>query len=215
RTPDAQRKCLENLTIPDAISNASGITTHITEELLMASRKWTYILDAMQGASRFTCQDWYPVSLCNARDLSLIPFPTIFSFFPFPTIFPFPPKLITPAPVIEPQSLPHRSPSMLTRPVASSTKSDFCYSRNANSSRARTIRCSGALDDNMTNIIVAQLLYLDVVDPNEDITMYVNSRVGSVTAGHGVANGRSKQSRSEKKSRRKAMLKFGMKPIPV
>ena len=34
-----------------------------------------------------------------------------------------------------------------------------------------------------------------------------------LVAGHGEASGRSKQSRSEKKSR-KAMLKLGMKPIP-
>ncbi|KAA0048577.1 nascent polypeptide-associated complex subunit alpha-like protein 1 [Cucumis melo var. makuwa] len=65
-------------------------------------------------------------------------------------IFPFLPKLITPAPVTAPQSLPHRSPPVLT-PVL-------------------------------------------------------------LVKGHGVANGRSKQSRSEKKSR-KAMLKLGMKPI--
>ncbi|XP_050935361.1 nascent polypeptide-associated complex subunit alpha-like protein 3 isoform X2 [Cucumis melo] len=64
----------------------------------------------------------------------------------------------------------------------------------------------------MSNIIVARLLYPDAIDPNEDIMMYVNSRVGSIIAGHGVANGRSNQSRSEKKSR-KAMLKLGMKPI--
>ncbi|KAG4981735.1 hypothetical protein JHK87_026484 [Glycine soja] len=47
----------------------------------------------------------------------------------------------------------------------------------------RIIRCGGAVDDDMANIIVAQLLYLDAVDPNKDIVMYVNSPGGSVTAG--------------------------------
>ncbi|XP_030947084.1 ATP-dependent Clp protease proteolytic subunit 5, chloroplastic [Quercus lobata] len=50
----------------------------------------------------------------------------------------------------------------------------------------RIIRCGGAVDDDMANIIVAQLLYLDAVDPNKDILMYVNSPGGSVTAGMAV-----------------------------
>ncbi len=35
----------------------------------------------------------------------------------------------------------------------------------------------------MANLLVAQLLYLDSVDQTKDITMYVNSPGGSVTAG--------------------------------
>ncbi|XP_073313989.1 ATP-dependent Clp protease proteolytic subunit 5, chloroplastic [Primulina huaijiensis] len=50
----------------------------------------------------------------------------------------------------------------------------------------RIIRCGGAVDDDMANIIVAQLLYLDAVDPTKDIVMYVNSPGGSVTAGMAV-----------------------------
>ena len=41
----------------------------------------------------------------------------------------------------------------------------------------------GPVDDDMANLIVAQLLYLDSVSPSKDITMYVNSPGGSVTAG--------------------------------
>ncbi|KAK9215689.1 hypothetical protein WN944_007695 [Citrus x changshan-huyou] len=47
----------------------------------------------------------------------------------------------------------------------------------------RIIRCGGPVEDDMANIIVAQLLYLDAVDPNKDIIMYLNSPGGSVTAG--------------------------------
>lgn len=39
------------------------------------------------------------------------------------------------------------------------------------------------MDDDMANLIVAQLLYLDAADPNKDVTLYVNSPGGSVTAG--------------------------------
>lgn len=41
----------------------------------------------------------------------------------------------------------------------------------------------GPVDDDMANLIVAQLLYLDSADAEKDITMYVNSPGGSVTAG--------------------------------
>ncbi|XP_010556690.1 PREDICTED: ATP-dependent Clp protease proteolytic subunit 5, chloroplastic [Tarenaya hassleriana] len=50
----------------------------------------------------------------------------------------------------------------------------------------RIIRCGGSVDDDMANIIVAQLLYLDAVDPKKDIVMYVNSPGGSVTAGMAI-----------------------------
>lgn len=50
----------------------------------------------------------------------------------------------------------------------------------------RILRCGGAVDDDMANIIVAQLLYLDAVDPTKDIVMYINSPGGSVTAGMAI-----------------------------
>jgi ATP-dependent Clp protease protease subunit len=50
----------------------------------------------------------------------------------------------------------------------------------------RIIRCGGEVADDMANMIVAQLLYLDAVDPNKDIVMYVNSPGGSVTAGMAI-----------------------------
>lgn len=50
----------------------------------------------------------------------------------------------------------------------------------------RIIRLGGAVDDDMANVLVAQLLYLDSVDPKKDIVMYINSPGGSVTAGMAV-----------------------------
>eukprot|EP00236_Picocystis_salinarum_P006461 CAMPEP_0113925538 /NCGR_PEP_ID=MMETSP1159-20121227/3252_1 /TAXON_ID=88271 /ORGANISM="Picocystis salinarum" /LENGTH=352 /DNA_ID=CAMNT_0000925825 /DNA_START=38 /DNA_END=1093 /DNA_ORIENTATION=+ /assembly_acc=CAM_ASM_000767 len=50
----------------------------------------------------------------------------------------------------------------------------------------RVIRVGGAVDDDMANLIVAQLLYLDSVDPKKDIVLYVNSPGGSVTAGMAI-----------------------------
>ncbi|WIA10348.1 hypothetical protein OEZ85_010540 [Tetradesmus obliquus] len=50
----------------------------------------------------------------------------------------------------------------------------------------RIVRMGGPVDDDMANLIVAQLLYLDSADQTKDITMYVNSPGGSVTAGMAV-----------------------------
>lgn len=47
----------------------------------------------------------------------------------------------------------------------------------------RIVRLGGAVDDDMANLLVAQLLTLDSTDVKKDITMYVNSPGGSVTAG--------------------------------
>lgn len=50
----------------------------------------------------------------------------------------------------------------------------------------RIVRMGGPVDDDMANLIVAQLLYLDSVDQTKDITLYVNSPGGSVTAGMAI-----------------------------
>jgi len=50
----------------------------------------------------------------------------------------------------------------------------------------RIIRLGGAVDDDMANLIVAQLLYLDAADPKTDISLYINSPGGSVTAGMAI-----------------------------
>lgn len=39
------------------------------------------------------------------------------------------------------------------------------------------------IDDNIANLIVAQLLFLDAEDPEKDIFLYINTPGGSVTAG--------------------------------
>lgn len=50
----------------------------------------------------------------------------------------------------------------------------------------RIIFLGTGVDDNISNIIVAQLLFLESVDAKKDILMYVNSPGGSVYAGLGI-----------------------------
>src|SRR6056297_876378 len=49
--------------------------------------------------------------------------------------------------------------------------------------KERIIFLGSVVDDNVSNVIIAQLLFLEADDPEKDITFYVNSPGGSVTAG--------------------------------
>jgi ATP-dependent Clp protease protease subunit len=59
------------------------------------------------------------------------------------------------------------------------------YSRLLND---RIIFCGGPVGDQMANLIVAQLLFLANEDSTADISIYVNSPGGSVTAGLGIVD---------------------------
>ena len=50
----------------------------------------------------------------------------------------------------------------------------------------RIVFLGSPIDDNVANIIVAQLLFLDADDPERDIFMYINSPGGSVYAGMAI-----------------------------
>lgn len=52
--------------------------------------------------------------------------------------------------------------------------------------RDRIIMVTGEIETNMANIIVAQLLLLESENPNADISMYINSPGGDVSAGEAI-----------------------------
>ena len=47
----------------------------------------------------------------------------------------------------------------------------------------RIIFLGGPIDDNVANVVIAQLLFLESEDPDKDIQLYINSPGGVVTAG--------------------------------
>ncbi len=47
----------------------------------------------------------------------------------------------------------------------------------------RVIFLSGEITDDVANLVVAQLIYLESKDPTKDISLYINSPGGSVSAG--------------------------------
>ncbi|MCM1295078.1 MAG: ATP-dependent Clp protease proteolytic subunit [Muribaculaceae bacterium] len=52
--------------------------------------------------------------------------------------------------------------------------------------RDRIVMVSGQIEPNMANLIVAQLLFLESENPNADISMYINSPGGDVSAGWAI-----------------------------
>lgn len=54
--------------------------------------------------------------------------------------------------------------------------------------RERIVFLSGGIDDDVANLVVAQLLFLEAEDPKKDIFLYVNSPGGSVTAGLAIVD---------------------------
>ena len=49
--------------------------------------------------------------------------------------------------------------------------------------KERVVFVVGPIDDHMANVVVAQLLYLESENPDKDISLYINSPGGAVTAG--------------------------------
>lgn len=69
---------------------------------------------------------------------------------------------------------------MVLEQTAKGERSYDIYSRML---RDRVILLEGEVHDQMANLVVAQLLYLESEDSDKDISVYINSPGGSVTAG--------------------------------
>ena len=50
----------------------------------------------------------------------------------------------------------------------------------------RIVFLGGEIDDTTANLVVAQMLFLEMEDPDADINLYINSPGGSVTAGMAI-----------------------------
>lgn len=50
----------------------------------------------------------------------------------------------------------------------------------------RIVFLGGGIDDHLSNLVVAQLLFLEAEDPDKDIHLYINSPGGVVTAGMAI-----------------------------
>ena len=67
--------------------------------------------------------------------------------------------------------------------VEQSARGERAYDIYSRLLKERVIFVVGPIEDHMANLIVAQLLFLESENPDKDISLYINSPGGSVTAG--------------------------------
>lgn len=67
--------------------------------------------------------------------------------------------------------------------IESTNKGERAFDIYSRLLKERIIFVSGEVNDQMADLIVAQLLFLEFEDPDKDIQLYINSPGGSVTAG--------------------------------
>ncbi|MBE6098405.1 ATP-dependent Clp endopeptidase proteolytic subunit ClpP [Schwartzia succinivorans] len=67
--------------------------------------------------------------------------------------------------------------------VERSSRGERAYDIYSRLLKDRIVFIGGAIDDDVANVVVAQLLFLESEDPDKDIHLYINSPGGVVTAG--------------------------------
>jgi ATP-dependent Clp protease, protease subunit len=73
--------------------------------------------------------------------------------------------------------------SLIPMVVESTSKGERAYDIYSRLLKERIIMLNGPVEDNMSNVIVAQLLFLESESPSKDISLFINSPGGMVTAG--------------------------------
>jgi len=70
--------------------------------------------------------------------------------------------------------------------IEQSNRGERAYDIYSRLLKDRIIFLGTAIDDNVSNLIIAQLLFLEADDPEKDINLYINSPGGMVTSGLAV-----------------------------
>ena len=70
--------------------------------------------------------------------------------------------------------------------VEQSARGERAYDIYSRLLKERVIFIVGTIEDQMANLVVAQLLFLESENPDKDISVYINSPGGSVTAGMAI-----------------------------
>ena len=70
--------------------------------------------------------------------------------------------------------------------IESSSRGERAYDIYSRLLKERIIFLGDAIEDNLANLVIAQLLFLDSEDPEKDINLYINSPGGVITSGLAV-----------------------------
>jgi ATP-dependent Clp protease, protease subunit len=76
--------------------------------------------------------------------------------------------------------------SLIPMVVEQESRGERSYDIYSRLLKDRIIFIGSAIDDDVANLVIAQLLFLSAQDPEKDIHLYINSPGGSVTAGMGI-----------------------------
>lgn len=76
--------------------------------------------------------------------------------------------------------------SLIPMVIESSSRGERAYDIYSRLLRERIIMLNGPVEDNMANVIVAQLLFLESENPDKDISVFINSPGGVITAGMAI-----------------------------
>jgi ATP-dependent Clp protease protease subunit len=81
------------------------------------------------------------------------------------------------------ESSPIQNLGLVPMVVEQSARGERSYDIYSRLLKDRVVFIVGPIEDNMANLIVAQLLFLESENPEKDINLYINSPGGSVTSG--------------------------------
>ena len=76
--------------------------------------------------------------------------------------------------------------NMVPMVVEQTSRGERAYDIYSRLLKERLIFLVGPIDDHMANVVVAQLLFLEAENPEKDISIYINSPGGVVTAGMAI-----------------------------
>jgi ATP-dependent Clp protease protease subunit len=76
--------------------------------------------------------------------------------------------------------------SLVPMVIETTSKGERAYDIYSRLLKERIIMLNGPVEDNMSNLIVSQLLFLESEDPDKDISLFINSPGGVITAGMAI-----------------------------
>ena len=82
--------------------------------------------------------------------------------------------------------IPEYMNNLVPMVVEQSNKGERAYDIYSRLLKERIIFLTGQINDNLSSLITAQLLFLEAEDPKKEIYLYINSPGGLVTAGLGI-----------------------------
>ncbi len=93
-------------------------------------------------------------------------------------------------------SMPTQALNLVPMVVEQTSRGERAFDIYSRLLKERVIFLVGPIDDHVANLVVAQMLFLEAENPEKDISLYINSPGGVVTAGMAIYDTCSTSSRT-------------------